>query len=180
MSECVQYILVIDTNCYAGNFERTVYKFLTRREEDEDDVYDSYRILEKDEGECENFSIRDWFDDNLDTHIFDDEYGEQPVGIYPNPAYLNNGRGTHYRKSAENEKGWPAYLSVAIAVRTQPPLDVLEAIITELDRLLIEYPKVIRHPVDGVPSIERIRVLKIVTSIKEEVVASFDYIGDPK
>ena len=92
----MSYIFVIDTDTYAGNFEREMTAYM------------SGQI-----GECEVGKERkDVFVEEVgDEHLFDnlitsrsDDHGcFRPCAIWPTPGWFNNGMGGHFRDGQEDE-----------------------------------------------------------------------------
>ena len=84
---------IIDTNSYAGNFEREMCGYLTGRV-----------------GECgvgDNFAEFFHKEETLDfDNVIDveDEGCARPCSIQPSPNYFNTGMGKHYHISEENDK----------------------------------------------------------------------------
>lgn len=87
----IKYLLVIDTEQYAGNFERPLCAYLTGRIGD-CSVGDEYVNLLKNKPSFSNvFSVPD-------------EHGcERPCVIFPIPGWFNNGLGGHFRDGQEDE-----------------------------------------------------------------------------
>lgn len=86
MSKANEYVIVIDTNQYSGNFEREMCAYLTGQYGEcgvGDDIAESER---------KNIKNIDWWDKNIIQR--NDEYGySRPVKIYPTPNLTNNGKG---------------------------------------------------------------------------------------
>lgn len=119
----ILYIFIIDTNLYAGNFEREMCGYVTgeigecgvgreeaeifRSEVNEDEF--SYIIKQSNEDGC-----------------------PRPVSIWPTEGRWNNGSGSHFNDDefdpALSWKGvkWPAYESVAIFFKIRPTEDQIE------------------------------------------------------
>jgi hypothetical protein len=85
--------VIVDTNKYAGNFEREMCAYATGQI-----------------GECgvgadevdENMPHAKWWDD----HVIDqeDEGCYRPVALSPTPGYINDGMGGHYVDTPENRE----------------------------------------------------------------------------
>ena len=112
LEDSEQLIFVIDTDSYAGNFERELCAYMTGCV-GECGVGDDMRtIFETEVGDP----------DELFEFIVSepDEHGcSRPVTIYPNPRWFNDGNGNHYREGEKAKElfqniKWPAYNSVAI------------------------------------------------------------------
>ena len=111
------YAFVVDTNAYAGNFEREMTAFSTgqyeTRGEEEGEEYDE--VFPDDEVFSEDepglISITPPCNDFADV-----------CSIYPTPGWVNDGNGREYRL-AEAPAGinhWPAYMSVAMFFEEVP------------------------------------------------------------
>lgn len=90
------YLFVIDTDSYAGNFERQMTAYLTGKIGDCGVGSEFVRYFESEVG-----SSKDHFD-NIEQR--EDEGCFRPCSIYPTPGYANNGLGGHYKlgdKAAE-------------------------------------------------------------------------------
>lgn len=123
------YIIIVDTDKYSGNFEREMFGYVTGVICE--NVYDrgcAKQARENDYKDCKEYF--DWWAVNVSEYVFDDEYGEMPVGIVPTPGYYNDGNGKHYKenenKKVKSKKKWPAYQSVGIAVSVELPQNVLD------------------------------------------------------
>ena len=149
---------VIDTDEYAGNFEREMCAYVTSVTGDcnvGDEV--SLEFMK----EIPVHALQ-WFDQHIKQMA--DEHGcFRPVSIWPTPGWFNSGMGGEYRENADpatvkadhakavkeyeeqhkthlGDKGpgkYPAYLSVAIFVDQQPP-DTVAAVMRQR---AIEYAK---------------------------------------
>lgn len=110
-NEGTNYLFVIDTNQYAGNFEREMCAFLTGcvgECEVGDEMAERYR---KDMGKAGHYLFS-----NV-ASVPDDRGCSRPVTIWSNPRYANDGHGGHY---------FPAYLSVGIWFETKPSAKQIE------------------------------------------------------
>lgn len=155
-------LLVIDTNKYSGNFERSLYKFLFAYEND--DIYDSSKMISLYGDEIDP-ELKEWYEDNYCEYTFDSEYGEQPVGIWKSPDYVNNGYGVHKHKDdpevQEWKNKWPAYQSVAIAFMGDT---IPENIKTLIKDRLQEY---VDEKVEKDLVIENVRVINVKKAVTE-------------
>jgi hypothetical protein len=89
-----EYLFVVDTQQYAGNFERPMCAFITGvvgecgvGEEEADVARESF-----------NDKVRDWFEEHVAIKM-DDNGIDRPVAIRPTPGWFNNGRGGHFRRN---------------------------------------------------------------------------------
>lgn len=112
------YTLVVDTEQYSGNFEREMCAYLTGQV-----------------GECgvgqgfvakysQDIQNLEWWKENIYQKA--DEYGcYRPVEIYPTEGWLNNGMGRCFKQTEQDEKGYPAYLSVAVFMNEEPTEEII-------------------------------------------------------
>lgn len=134
------YIFVVDTDAYAGNFEREMTAFVTGvigdcgRGQEEADLF----------AKAVSEEVQDSFQ-NLMAQVPDDHGCCRPTSIYETPGFLNDGLGGHYRegeadspeviaryrkemkkqlpdRKAEKAKpgNYPAYQSVAMFMNDRP------------------------------------------------------------
>ena len=114
--------LVIDTDSYAGNFERELLAACTgvRVEYSTDSADTLARAYDgPDLGEIVSFIVFDPGDDGIT---------QTRVTIYPTPGWSNDGHGNEYRVTDAQPFKWPAYMSVRIPLDVEPPADVLDGI----------------------------------------------------
>jgi hypothetical protein len=92
------FIFAVDTEQYAGNFERPMCAYMTGQT-----------------GECGvGLELAELFEEevDLDENLFDlmieqvpDDHGcHRPCSIYPTPGWFNHGLGKHYRDNPEAEE----------------------------------------------------------------------------
>lgn len=106
------YVLVIDTRSYSGNFTRemTATIFGIHDEQCENEyVRDA---LKKFDGDTR---AADLGENVLATQIHD-EYGEITSTIWTTPGRVNDGQGGHFDEASYTGTGWPAYESVGIFI----------------------------------------------------------------
>lgn len=120
------HFLIVDTENYAGNFERELVAYATG----------CYGDCGVGDGEAEDARAKmkhyAWWEQHMVMQE-DDEHGAdmmRPVSLHPTPDWVNNGRGWCARADsveAENfERTYPAYLSVKMVVDQLPPTEVWE------------------------------------------------------
>lgn len=107
-----KYIFIIDTEDYAGNFERDLCAWMTGMT-----------------GECgvgKTFArdvpvtVSSLFEDILD-HRPDDHGIRRPCSIWPTPGWVQDGNGNEYRiRIGSKKKTYPAHMSVAIFFDQRP------------------------------------------------------------
>lgn len=114
------YMLIIDTNSYAGNFERALCAYITGQKAD---------ITSSEAEEMAAIALQEIPEivakfDELMLEV-QDEPEDYPrcVSIWPTPGYGNDGRGKEVKLTEENKEDYPypAYLSVAIFFSERPP-----------------------------------------------------------
>ncbi len=116
------YLFVIDTNQYAGSFERPMCAYMTgiigecevgnkEAEQAKKEIPTEIAVLEQ-----------------LVEQVPDEHGCHRPVTILPNPRYGNDGKGKHQQLTDDNKNKfqWPAYYSVAIYFHTQPSLNEIK------------------------------------------------------
>ena len=115
--------IIIDTEDYAGNFERPMVAYITGQLGDcgvgEGSQLEALAELPED--------IREWFDDNVEEHSDNGCY--RPAKIAITPLWANDGKGNFSKVSADDPTGFPAYLSVAFVVSEWPPDNIIACIL---------------------------------------------------
>lgn len=123
-----RFVFVVDTESYAGSFERELCGYLTGRFDDPPTHGDV-------EAEIAWRELPPEAKEYFDRHVMicleqpDDVPTHTPVVIWPTPGWYNNGRGTHIKGKPTEEqlkecwqgKPWPAYFSVGIFFDERPP-----------------------------------------------------------
>lgn len=126
MTESTRFIFVVDTDSYAGNFERELCAHITGQI-GECGVGGNYREdiedLKEDHYDFDLEKICEWFDDHV-MQVPDEHGCYRPCAIWATPGRTNNGSGGHSDITDKNPFKWPAYESVAILLDEQPPEDV--------------------------------------------------------
>ena len=115
------YLFIIDTDKYAGNFERQMGAYITGQIGECEVGKEQAQIAKR-----EIPQVVAQLEDLVDQ--VPDEHGcHRPVSIFPNPRYGNDGNGNHALLTAENRDGfpWPAYYSVAIYFHSIPDSGLL-------------------------------------------------------
>lgn len=184
MEKVNKYLFVIDTERYAGNFEREMTAYCTGQ------------VGECGVGEaeakkfakgCKNTTLAKLFSD-LILHVPDDHGCCRPTSVWPTPGWWNDGLGNEYpdsewgkqytidkyREEAKKHQTktdkdlpgkWPAYHSVAIFFSGLPP-DNLRYVIRERAR---DYCENLKNFKGGAAPIKLIgfRLLKEVVSYEQ-------------
>jgi hypothetical protein len=120
--------IIIDTEQYAGNFEREMVAFITAQTGDCGVGKESQALAEEELPE----EALEWFESNV--MMMADEHGcFRPASIAPTPGWYNDGHGKHYPDSEKAADLWegkkhPAYQSVEFVVAEWPPENVMNII----------------------------------------------------
>jgi hypothetical protein len=142
-----KYIFVIDTDQYAGNFEREMCACLTGQVGQCEVGKEEKAKFRKEVGEDMYDSMDSWVEQRPDP----DHGWLRPCGIYPTHGYFNNGVGTHFKVGQEEEakkrfeeyckeqgSKWyldmlkrpftthPSYQSVAIYFHDKPSQEIID------------------------------------------------------
>ena len=93
------FAFVIDTDQYAGNFEREMCAFITglvgECGKGEDEANLAFKQLPK--------FAKDWFIDHVSSEP-DDHGCNRPVTIWPTPGWFNDGQGSHWKDGHDPEE----------------------------------------------------------------------------
>ena len=139
--------LIVDTENYAGNFEREMCAYATGQIGD-------CGVGRRQAGAAkEELRHLAWWNEHI-VQVPDDHGTRRPASIWPTPGWFNSGMGRHYRNTPEENvralrefaaqvsaarsvdpkalpdiaadklTQWSAYLSVAVFVDEMPPLEV--------------------------------------------------------
>ncbi|MDP3917411.1 MAG: hypothetical protein Q8Q42_03955 [Nanoarchaeota archaeon] len=116
------YLFVIDTDSYAGNFEREMCAYVTGQ------------IGDCGVGEETAEAVKQEIPDTVAqledlVELVPDEHGcARPVSIFPNPRYGNDGHGNHALLTDENREQypWPAYNSVSMFFHSIPDSKLID------------------------------------------------------
>jgi len=161
------YLFVIDTEQYAGNFERQMAAYCTGVV-GECEVGDTEAYVFSQE--CPEFVEQM---ENIIAHVPDEHECHRPVSIYATPGWWNDGLGSHYldsewgkrytaykykeeakkRKIKRGIKKHPAYMSVAIYFYDEKPP---KSIINLIKQRAIMFPEYWRK--DNKPWHEEIKI----------------------
>lgn len=92
-----EWMIVIDTDAYSGNFEREMCGYCTGAnwEYAEEEFVNMYR---------NDFGIPDDEDSQFQDvliHIMNEHGASEPCSIFPTPGFFNNGMGGHFRDDDE-------------------------------------------------------------------------------
>lgn len=129
--------LVIDTNSYAGNFERELTAFVTGFIDEERAtkyIKSMVDIFRKEVGENNPF-------ENLLTwglECLGDIPGETVCSLYPTPGIGNDGHGNYYQTNSETPSEYPAYFSVRFFLSREPNAEELDLIKKRTERFAVQ------------------------------------------
>ena len=148
-------LFVIDTNRYAGEFEREMCAYATGQ------------IGECGVGRVEAEKAKKEISAEVESleaiiRLVSDEHGcHRPVGVFPNPKYRNAGHEKYALLTKNNQKrySYPAYFSVAIYFDKKPS--------NELIKIIKERAQKFADDQDPVIKIENFRFLEKYTTFKE-------------
>jgi hypothetical protein len=123
-----RWSFVVDTDSYAGNFDRELSSFVVGRcDEGGDHRGAPYReMFEKEirgHGRRGHFEKEDPFEGLVVTRV--DDHGDDficraPMSLAPTPGYSNDGKGIVSKLKSGKEPKHPAYNSVAIFLSRKP------------------------------------------------------------
>lgn len=160
-----RWVFVVDTENYAGNFERWLCGYLTGRVDDpETHGGDEAKIAKKELPQ----DLWDYFQDHVILCLEnpDDCPIHTPVVIYPTPGWFNHGMGGHFKEGQEAQafedykreiekykkqhpasglEGSPrlnkfsAYMSVGIFFNEHPPENVIAVLKDRARKFIEEY-----------------------------------------
>jgi hypothetical protein len=134
-------IVVIDTDSYAGNFEREMCAFITGQV---GECHVGSGVAWEEE---ENIRHLSWFKDHI-AQEEDDDQCARPASIWQTPGRFNDGYGGHYDDTPEVRASLdprcasarhPAYESVAIFVDELPPDEVLAEMVERAQAYCAEH-----------------------------------------
>lgn len=123
-NQAPSYSFVVDTDAYAGNFERELTAYVIGQA-DEYAAVDEYLEMFTDECSMD-------FEELSDTRISDpgdDGIMRAPNDLAPTPGWSNNGHGKHYKVDSAHPFKYPAYQSVAIFLSRKPTDEELSELI---------------------------------------------------
>ena len=160
--------LAIDTDAYAGNFERELFMFITGRPDASDGMTNSGMARYQELGK-KALPDNSFFDSLLDQRINDpgdDGIHRAYVTICPTPGFFNVG-GEHYpdadknKAVLNNKMQHPAFQSVALFLQREPTAEEL-VYIKKRANLFADLPK--KWEWDARPKILGFRLLRARTT----------------
>lgn len=143
-----EYLVIVDTDSYAGMFERQLCAYMTGQTGECGRGENTAEIAKKELGKW-----NEWFD--MNTCQLPDDHGVcRPVKLESTPGWFNDGMGGHYKNGTDpeivkkqfekacdeteydisdiKEKGpgnHPCYQSIAIAFSEKPPYELRKILI---------------------------------------------------
>lgn len=129
MSRSNNYVFVIDTRQYSGNFERQLCAHITGVVGEcgvGSDYVESVDVLVEEHPDILGIpEAMEWIDLNV-AQVRDDSGAYRPCDIWATPGRTNNGNGVHSDVTEENPLKYAAYESVGIFFSQKPPIAVLK------------------------------------------------------
>lgn len=123
-----KWSFVVDTEDYAGNFERELTCYVVGR----CDAYGEHSGGGYREMFAKDFEGKDPFEDLVEDRINDpgdDGIMRAPMDVAPTPGYENDGAGNHRPIAAGAKPKWPAFNSVAIFLSRKPTGEELSILV---------------------------------------------------
>lgn len=178
-----RYFIIVDTEDYAGSFERELCAYMTGTIGD-CGVGKSYQELFLDEESEEAF---DWFEENV-IYLPDDHGCRRPVKLSATPGWFNDGVGNHHREDDHDPKEvvrkynsssgiraminsmdeihkYPAYQSIEIGFYEKPSNMLLQLMVNRANEFCNEAKLKSCHP----PSkITAVRFVERTTTVEDK------------
>jgi len=152
-SDTPRWSFVIDTDAYAGNFERALCAYVTGRHCGTGRVA---AYLEMYQREVPEDFFESLHEQRVDDHG-DDHIARAPMALAPTPGWGRRDDGNHYELEDGEEAPHPAYQSVAIFLSRQPTQEELQALAARA----YAFPQLPREkPWDARPKILGCRVVE--------------------
>ncbi len=172
-----RWAFVVDTDSYAGNFERELSSFVVGRcDEHGDHRGGPYReMYEKDFGIHGSSGEEDPFEDLVEARV--DDHGDDaicraPMALAPTPGYSNDGSGNVSKVKPGETSKHAAYNSVAIFL-SRKPTDAELRILVERSKKFSSLPPI--KPWDHRPKFLGCRLVEERTEIaSHDVLFSVD------
>lgn len=169
MSVRTDYLVVIDTNQYSGNFERELTGYVTG-------VYGECEVGKKEaeifEEEVEDEALAEELGNIIESRR-DDRGCYRPCAIATTPYRRNNGAGVHYSVDSDDADGYHAYESVEIYFREEPTKEMLQLIIERAKAFTEYWSK--RPYSDGKLEMLRLRIIATETRVEETQILEIDF-----
>jgi len=158
-----RYLFVVDTDAYAGNFEREMCAYMTGQI-GECGVGGVLAALARVEIPNVVAQLEDLIEQVPDEHGC-----HRPVSILPNPRYGNDGHGNHALLTEGNKPQFPlpAYNGLAIYFHSIPPSGLMDSIKARAKKFASGKVKTKDYTPQGKITIEGFRLLEQQTVYKE-------------
>ena len=151
------YALVIDTDQYAGNFEREMTSYCTNLEFPRGQEYIT--------DDVENAA---WWENNTCEYSKDSDDYPEGCSIWVTPGWSNDGRGKHVRLADGQSRAYPAYMSVAMFCSKHPPREVIDEVWKRAQEFNAVYQKSEQYWAKHAPiTVEKIRLVAIEEIVTE-------------
>jgi hypothetical protein len=129
-----KYLLIIDTEEYAGNFERQLCGYVTGQAD-----YDTQGKEEADIFLNEvDADIANWFEENI-VSITDVNGNDQFVKLSPTPGWFNDGVGNHYKNGCDPLLVVKKYNKIQKKYKEKYPNSSSCELVTSIDEI-VKYP----------------------------------------
>jgi len=159
--------IVIDTEQYAGNFEREMVAYITGLTGECGVGENTQKMAEAELTDDD----KKWFDANV--HGVSDDHGcNRPAFIVPTPGWGNDGKGNH-AKVKEGKEEYPAYLSVGFRVSDWPEIFVLHTIMRRAQKFCEEFTTISRF-VEGSKPLTFTRIRFVTEETTEKTIKEFE------
>lgn len=166
-NDSTRWSFVIDTDTYAGNFERELCSFVVGHH----DEYGDHRGGVYKAAFREQYADKDPFEGLIDYRVDDhgdDNIARAPMALAPTPGYENNGLGGVRKLEPGEIPNYPSYQSVAIFLCAKPTDEQLKILI-ERALLFPTLPK--NYEWDERPMIIGLRLVEERTTLQSTVLA---------
>jgi|15BtaG_2_1085339.scaffolds.fasta_scaffold00040_38 hypothetical protein len=131
-----EYLLIVDTGSYSGNFEREMCAWVTGQTGE--CGVGSELANEAHEGpDSMSPALAEWCEENVD-HKPDEHGCHRPCAISPTPGWTNNGMGKHTKVSSTSPMKCSAYQSVEIYFSSLPPVEIRRELIARANSFHIK------------------------------------------
>lgn len=125
-----RYAFIIDTDSYAGNFERELCAYITGQVgecEVGDDYVEDVEVIQAEMPEFAGVEMTlQWIEHHILQQDDEGDHCLRPCAIWPTKGRTNDGNGVHSTVTETNRKQYDAYESVAIFFDELPPPSVLD------------------------------------------------------
>jgi hypothetical protein len=160
------WAFVVDTEDYAGNWERELCAFCTGHVGD-CNVGEEGAKKFKEASDSEFIRVVNEIHEKIEFRT-DDSGCDRPASIWPTPGWFNDGEGKHFRVGEDGKVPWPAYLSGAIYFCERPSDDLMDLIKRRAREFLNWKP----DSYSSRPAkITGFRLIKVTTAVTEDSIS---------